>query len=445
MELRVLAGPQAGCCLPLTGGMYRAGADESCDVVLDGLPAGQIAFTLYVGQKAIALEAMAEGVQVEGRPARGLRELRPGGVFEFGPWLFAVDDPGAPWPQDVEALRGARDAGQPEDSAGELAESGEPADAPAPPSQESGGPEEGSAGEAAPSRGEVPKAARRRLPFWLLGLVVTAAFLGCGVLALALSLTPAKSAPAPDPTHLASALGRIAASAGGDVKLEHQPDGRVRLCGHVATRLQRTNLTRAARAVDPLVVVRLSVDEDLEKLARDALALFPNAGVEIAGLHGGRLTLTGHVAQARLRDQIVAAIKDGVPDLAAIDNQVGADDDALLAARELLAAAGLADRVTAQLDPRGGRLMVGGAPDDAQRDTWRGVRDALTARFGASLEIVEGFDPPPDALHPASPRPPAARRAEEHEDIVAVVMGPVPYVLLRDGSKHAIPTPARVH
>jgi type III secretion system YscD/HrpQ family protein len=418
--------------------MYRAGADESCDVVLDGLPAGQITFVIYVGQKAIALEATAEGVQVEGRPARGLCDLRPGGVFEFGPWLFAVDDPSTPWPQNVEALRGGRGAGQPEGSSGELTESGEASAALAP--------EEGSAGEPAPSPVEVPKAARRRLPLWLLAPVGTAAFLGCGVLALALSLASAKPAPAPDPTLVAKALGRIAASAGGDVKLEHQPDGRMRLSGHVGTRLQRTKLTREARIVDPLVVVRLSADEDLEKLARDALALFPNAGVELAGLHGGRLTLAGHVAQARLRDQIVAALKDGVPDLAAIDNQVGADDDALLAARELLAAAGLADRVTVQLDAKGGRLMVGGAPDDAQRDTWRGVRDALTSRFGASLEIVEGFDPPPDALHPASPRAPAAaRRAEEHEDIVAVVMGPVPYVLLRDGSKHAIPTRAQVH
>ncbi len=28
VELRVLAGPQAGCRLPLNAGMYRAGADE---------------------------------------------------------------------------------------------------------------------------------------------------------------------------------------------------------------------------------------------------------------------------------------------------------------------------------------------------------------------------------------------------------------------------------
>src|ERR1700678_4145900 len=122
MELRVLAGPQAGCCLPLTGGMYRAGADESCDVVLEGLAAGQIAFTLYVGQKAIALEALAEDVQVDGRPARGLCELRPGSVFEFAPWLFAVDAPDAPWPEDLDALRGGRGVGEPEDGSGEAGE-----------------------------------------------------------------------------------------------------------------------------------------------------------------------------------------------------------------------------------------------------------------------------------------------------------------------------------
>jgi len=435
--------------------MYRAGADESCDVVLDGLPAGQIAFIVYVGHEAVALEAMAEGVQVEGRPARGLCELRPGRGFEFGPWLFTVDDPGAPWPQDVEAVRAARDAGQPQGSSSEWAESGSP-DAAAPGSPEADGPQQASAGESAPTPADVadtqqaasravPARAHRRLPFWLLGLGGTAAFLGCGVLALALSLAPGKPAPAPDPARVAQALSQIAAAAGGGVKLERQPDGRMCLSGNVGTRLQWTNLTRAARAVDPLVLVRVSADEDLERLARDALAQFPNAGVVLGGLHGGRLTLTGHVAQARLRDQIVAAMNDGVPGLTAIDDRVTADDDALVAVRALLAGAGLAGQVTAQLDPKGGRLMVGGALDDAQRERWRGVRDALTARFGAALEIVEGFDPPAQALRPASSRPRApARRDEAGGDVVAVVMGPVPYVLLRDGTKRVISVPAQV-
>ncbi len=125
MELRVLSGPQAGCRLPLGAGLYRAGADECCDVVLEGLPDGQIAFVIYVGGRTLALEPLIEGLRIDGRPARGLCEFAAGAIFELQSWLFAVDEPDAPWPQDIQSLRRREGADRSDDSQAEGAVSGE--------------------------------------------------------------------------------------------------------------------------------------------------------------------------------------------------------------------------------------------------------------------------------------------------------------------------------
>ncbi len=148
--------------------------------------------------------------------------------------------------------------------------------------------------QAAPQR---PERQRVKLPFWLLGLLGTAAFLGLGVLVLAATLAPKKAAPAPDRAQLESALRRIASSVGEDVTVERLPTGRFKLSGHVANRTQRMSLTREARAADPAALIHVSADDDLEALAREALALFPGSGAEFGGVQRGRLTLRGHVSE----------------------------------------------------------------------------------------------------------------------------------------------------
>jgi type III secretion system YscD/HrpQ family protein len=403
MELRVLSGPQAGCALPLRAGTYRAGADDCCDIVLEDLPAGEIAFVIYAGHKVVALESLVEGVGIAGRPARGLCELRPGRLFEFRSWVFTVDDPSAPWPQDVESMRSAVQAASSDSAteAGDLQGAGLAALDTA--SADPEGEASRSAGErasvlpredgaAGPPSADKAGPGRRRPPFWVIGLAGTAAFLASGVLALTLSLAPSRPAPASDPTRHALALNRVAASAtGGAVKLERLLSGRFRLSGQLATRLQRTTLTRDARAVDPSVLVHVSADEDLEALARETLARFPGAGVELAGVRLGRLTLKGHVPDGQMSEQIVAALRDGVPGLTAVDNQVTANDDAPAPATAPATAPG---------------------------------------SVNANVEM---------------PRKVQRHHAPQYQDdVVAVVMGPIPYVLLRDGTKQALPAPARV-
>ncbi len=63
--------PRPACALPLAVGMYRGGPDETCNIVLDGVPAGQVAFVLYAGLQSVAIEGLIDGLRVGGRSVRG--------------------------------------------------------------------------------------------------------------------------------------------------------------------------------------------------------------------------------------------------------------------------------------------------------------------------------------------------------------------------------------
>ncbi len=382
---------------------------------------------------------------------------RPVRFSSCNPGCSRSTGPDAPWPRDVESLRRRETPDPPDGPQVEEAASGgntelarsrpdaastqQGSDSPDGTPESSAEAESSEAHRVQPQSAAVPARFRVKLPFWLLGLLGTAAFLGLGVAVLAATLAPKKAALAPDRTQVESALRRIAASVGGDVTVERLPTGRLKLSGHLANRAQRMSLTQEARAVDPAVLIHVSADDDLEKLAREAVALFPGSGAEFGGVHRGRLTLKGHVSEGLLRDRIVAAMWDEVPGLVAIDDQITAADDGLTALHELLSGAGLAERIAGELDHSGGtRLIVSGSPDDAERLRWAGVRGQLVSHFGDSLPIVERFtvrdlfSPPPSLPLPV-PHPRA--RPSSSDDVVAVVMGPMPYVLLRDGTKQA--------
>ncbi|MEJ1965603.1 MAG: EscD/YscD/HrpQ family type III secretion system periplasmic domain-containing protein [Gammaproteobacteria bacterium] len=128
---------------------------------------------------------------------------------------------------------------------------------------------------------------------------------------------------------------------------------------------------------------------------------------------------------------MVAAMWTEVPGLVSLDNQISAADDSLTALRDLLASAGIAERISGALDSSDGtKLIVSGSPDEAERQKWLEVRASLAERFGASLQIVERFSATVNLV-------PARIDAEPRSDVVAVVMGPMPYVLLRDGTRQA--------
>lgn len=482
MELRVLSGPRAGCRLPLGVGTYRAGADETCDVVLEDFSGSETAFVIYVGQRSLGLESLTDELRLGGRAVSGLVPLAAGQVFELGPWLFAVDEAEAPWPSDPESLRasaqrgnaagsesrdgdgdeaalasmdaGARDAdatghgdlqgdnerGNTEGDRQDDAQADSPGGR-----QNARGDRQGSQqldgqgdlqnASASNADASASAARRRKVPFWVIGLAGAAAFLVCGVMVLVMSLAPAQPAAAAGSHESAGdRLAKLVNTSGGDVKLEHIPGGRSKLAGSVSTRAEKMKLTRDARAIDPMVLLQVNDDEDLATLARDALTQFPQSGVELGKVDHGRLFLTGRVSEAKLRDQIVTVMWDSVPGLTAVDSRVLAGDEVIASANALLRDAALTKRITAELDHNDpARLTVHGVLPETERQAWLGVREKLETQFGAALVIAEDLHAP-DAIPPSMP--PMAF------DVVAIVRGPMPYMLLRDGTKRAIPAGA---
>ncbi|MEJ1965602.1 MAG: hypothetical protein WDO56_30255 [Gammaproteobacteria bacterium] len=294
MELRVLFRP-AGRLPPALGtGLYRAGADDSCDVVLEGLPADQIAFVIYVGHRTLALESLIDGLRVDGRPARGLCELAAGTTFELQSWVFAVDEAEGTWPEEGATTRLHEDEDDTDASMGsEGNEAGVP---PEPGSAEvaaaaGGQPDAATASESAgvPSVTAVRAARRARLPFWAAGLLGSAAFIGLGVVALAVTLAPNHVVPVRDTGNLEQTLRRIAASAGAETTLEHLR--RVAgACQVMWPRACRGWSHAAGPGRRSLGAHSHQRDEDLEGLVHNALTLFPNSGAQFGSLHLGRLT-----------------------------------------------------------------------------------------------------------------------------------------------------------
>lgn len=101
LELRVLAGLQAGASLTLSDGRYVLGSGEACDVVLAG-----------PGVEAQALVIVVDGLQLHlqpGQPGCGLTAgdsfsepflLEAGTPFHLGDIWLVVDRPGSPWPEN---------------------------------------------------------------------------------------------------------------------------------------------------------------------------------------------------------------------------------------------------------------------------------------------------------------------------------------------------------
>lgn len=424
LEFRVYTGPQAGCRLPLKSGLYRAGSTDECDLLLADCPPHSVAFVIYLGQQEIAIEAVATPLEVEGRAARGLTPLRPEQIFVAGDTLYSIVTTDAAWPEAPQRPLALSDTPPEADTEVPSNLSNEHAAAPGdaaeslitPSTSDLGlGLSSDTAPTPAPTRPE-----RRRPPFWALWLGATALFIVLGLSVLLFSLQPAPRPEQPDPAALTLALEQVLAAESGraHLTLERVGEQRWRIRGHVISRAQLSELSRQLRAITPNLQLQLTADEDLLALSRDTLGRFADHAIELTALRFGELTLSGQVATAAQRDRISRTLFEDVPGLRTVHANISAADDALVALLELLAEAGLNDQIEGQ--QQGSRLLISGHLSPEQQDSWRALRHKLEQRFGPQLEIVENFH----AIAPA-----------QRSDIVMAIMGPVPYVVMSNGTK----------
>ena len=430
LEFRVLAGGQRGCRVPLREGRYSAGSAVSCDLLLQGLAPGLVAFVLHLQGQDVALEVLDQSLCMGEAAPRGRVALQAGQAFTLGDAIYAVDLCEAAWPEDPDvllretaasatpALPGSADETAPEPAGDETGEQ-LVAQAEAPPLPGEARPLASRLAALLPirlgsrwgSRGDRPL---KRPPFWTLWLAGTAAFLVIGV-TLLVALNPAKARPAlaPAPT-LNDVMEQARDHA--QLKLVQQEGGRWQMSGYVLTHAQKIELIRAARAVDPTVRLDVNADEDMAALARDTIARLAMPEMQIGSLHFGTLELKGHARSGAALKHLAFNLFSDVPGLHDVHALEDEDDAALVMLQDKLAEAGLADRLSARQD--GPRLLVSGILPDSMRKSWLEIRQRVSERFGA-LEIVENFR---EALAP-------------RQDILLSVGGPVPWVVLSTGEK----------
>ncbi|MQA40546.1 type III secretion system inner membrane ring subunit SctD [Rugamonas aquatica] len=412
LELRVLDGVQRGCRVGLKSGLYRVGSTERCDILLEGAAPGCLAFALYVGHGAMALEAIDEGVLLDGEAVVGLHALRQGQLIAVGEHRFVVGEAGAEWSDYAPAL-------------GSIGAEEEPAVPVAAVATEVAveAPDMSEIAVSAVTQGTAV-ALRRALKRggWLVAAVLVmggATELIAATYATPRSVVAASAAPKPQPLEALVAAARDHAA----LKLVALPGKRWCLSGYVRTGQQRAELARAARRIEPALRIDVSADDELEQMAHDTLARFPQSGLEVASVRFGELTLSGHASGVAKLKRVTTALQDDSPGLRQIHAEATNVEAALQVLGELLAEAGLGDRVTARLDDE--RLLVEGRLDETQRSSWNAVRYQLEVRFGADLPLTESF-----AAAGAAPA-----RQPSNGDVLLTVGGAVPYVMLRDGQK----------
>lgn len=421
LEWRVLDGPQRGCCLPLKAGVYRAGSAAQADLVLAGSQPA-LAFVLYVGFSAVALEAVDPALRLDGVALNGLHALVAGQEWTLAGVRYAVDLADAAWP-----LAGASGVAAPDtDEAGMATDAVPPL--PAQPEAVNAGASERAietaTGAAAPADSAyVPAARPRSGRRWSVAAALLAAL--CGSAWWVARATPRAAPPATAQAKAQAVrpLEALLAAAHDYAQLQLTQNGQQWcLSGYIRSGRQRTELLRAARKLEPSLRVDVHADDELEELARETLSRFAQSGVEVRFVRYGTLSLQGHASNEALLQRIKTALREDSPGLAQIDAEPANDLAVLEVLQGLLADSDLDGRITGRMD--GERLLVEGHIEASQRDSWDAVRHQLEARFGAALLIDERLAVT-TAARPVAPR----------GDMVLSVGGAQPYVMLRDGQK----------
>ena len=391
VQLRILRGMHEGAVVPLAGERFALGAASPCDVILRDAP----------GQAELCAEEAGWGW----REAGFERLVAPGQAWGWGDLVMSLASPGEPWPQDLPALVFERrpDPAVPEDGqvdpakAAEVASPEDPQAAAAAQATVSESADQPILDAVGADASGAPAVKAKGLPLGLLLACLVALVAVLAVLAVLAQRaapakprppTPAPSAAGPEKVDLArieAILARLGLNSSVQARL--RGDGRLMLRGVVADNDQLEGLTaalaRETRHYSPMLLTQAEFEER-------ARALTPNLPAGIAPLPqpGGMLVLQARRAEV---DWVLARqlVESELPEVFAVDHR--------------------------------------GWQEPAAADSWRDSRQPAVARSAALNGLVQPTQP----LESAAVAPPAGPAV----NVVAVVGGPRPFLVLPDGSK----------
>lgn len=463
-ELRILSGCHAGARAPLVGG-ERLGPGDECDLVLSdlGLPEGAdgwmgLAARRWWVQSEPALQA---GPEAAGGPvllsSAWVGDTAWGEVAYLGQVAITVSAADAPW----QAVPTGLHAAEPTQGAEEPLPS-EPAAAAAPPSAGNGEEHaaaalvaglpvtvnardaEGGRGGNAPGSVPAGAAVRRWHPAWIIGAALVALLLS--VLWALLQGRESARVQAAEQQAEAGVSGEAAAQRQqrllSDIQLaiarvdptlrlrvDLLPAGGARVSGWVADIAQLDRLADGLADIRPAPALAVRTAAELVDDLIDASgAEGPVLRFELVG--EGRVRALGLVAGAGERDKVLAAVRARVPPGMEVVDGLRVSSEQGGAVQDWLRTAGFPG---AQALWDGEQMVIG---LDISRQE-RARLESVLARAATPLSGIPFVLRTREIVH--TPPPPVARvhasAAPLPFRIRSVVSGPMPYVVLGDGSK----------
>lgn len=397
LQLRVLTGPQKGAKARLENGVYVLGTSARADFVLRGEGLLEQHAEMQVGDGTLLLREFG--------PLETTRPIKRGEPFMLGGLLFVADESTAPWPELPEQIEAVPDL--PSElvaSAEEIARYHERTTPIAPP----------------------PK---RRYGAYTIPLLV-GGLVACVPIALVLlanagleASAPVRPAPQDPLVPLRAQLNALGHS--DYLRLGVASDGVLALGGYVQNSDQRLAATRWARNLPYDARISLFAIDEMraaadEALARTALPLAITLAADGTG------QLTGVSTNQDAADKAALLLREDVPGLRTLENRVVTLETMQTDIAAALATAGSqTPAVTLKLD--GSQIIASGSLDGAGLAAWRKLKPGIATQLGGTSRLTDHVKPAAAVA--------ASRRRIQNLPIMALVGGPMPFIILDDGTK----------
>ena len=367
--LKIFSGPHVGAEVLLENGTYTIGRDEACDIILGDQTVAPKHLQLSIRESAIRISPLEAGFSLDGKECgEAPADLTPFRMVTIGTTHFSIGPRGEKWPEvilpDIPHAR----SGKVEPVLGH----GEEQDF-----QE----EE-----------EIRGVSLHQVLFERKGRMWTAA--GCGVLIAAALLFLLSYRGQPDEKNGAVDNRDKLSLIQGELKKLNLPhlqvvsgnNGDLVVKGYVRTATEKRQLTDALKRIHGAVSLNVWAVEDLVRACQDGLEAYGLKLLVEAG-EDGRITIRGYVGNKDLFRKAVATLRQDIPALSHIDNQVLTPDVLLPAISSLLKEFGLKDKVRVEAYP--GYILVKGSLTHSDAEQWERAKDAILTKFDKQVVLKE--------------------------------------------------------
>lgn len=418
LELRVLYGPQSGSRLAVAPGDYLLGTDDECAVILAGPKmAGMHARLRFDGDQPTIEPLDGSVLDAEGKAIGQALPLALGMPIELGGVWIAVDEIDAPWP-DLETIiprPGTRPlASDPDGDENDDADDTQVFQTGLPPA---GGEASGMTEDQRQRR----HATRMLAGSLALLLLVTLAGV-TGAIRLLGQSAEASGDLQQEPAAVAQLRARLQEIAPGrQITVSMRAGGHHEVRGYVLDETMETRVRDAVRKIANTPAVHLVIDSQLLAMARSTAQGLQDptrALFKVNDVVNGVASVSGTVSSQVVREEILEALRKGVPELRGTEAsmRLAADLPGLL--QERITAAGLGRRL--QVDDDQPEFIVRGTLSEEELPRWEVLLASFGTEFGKLLPIRATIVPLKRLLP---------------VNVQTVIGGPMPFVITDRGQR----------